>query len=359
MGKISVLLLEDNAGDAYLVKEQLKDIEGFDCKIDEAQYLKTAIELLQNNSYEAVLLDLMLPDSKGIETFFAINQQAPNTAIVVISALTEEALAIQAVQEGAQDYLAKGQMQPNTLYKTIQYAIERKSVTQQLIERTRELEAFNYTVSHDLKNPLNFIKGMSSLLLSKKRSQPLDEQDKICLERIHNSSLRMEQITKNLLDLSLAERSPISIEEVNLSEVALEVANNLRQQQPERQVKFAIALDIIAQADRQLIKLVLENLLGNAWKYTQNIAEPIIEFCLSSQISPAAYCIKDNGIGFAVSEADRLFIPFERLSNSRGFEGTGIGLATVKRIITRHQGEIWFDAQPDQGAIFKFTLNSD
>lgn len=363
MGSIDILLIEDNSGDIYLVKEQLRDIDNFDFKIVESQYLQSAIEILKEKSFDAILLDLMLPDSQGLETFFAVNRLAPHTAIIIISALSEENLALQAVREGAQDYLAKGKIQPNTLSITIQYAIERKSITEQLTKRTaeleylnQELEAFNYAVSHDLKNPLSFIKGMSSLLLTKKRSPALDAQDEMCIERIYKNSIRMEQITQNLLNLSQAQRSPMSIEDIDLSEMATEIVDALQQQQP-RQVKFTATRNIIATGDRQLLKLAFENIIGNAWKYTRNNPEPAIAFDAFDNESGTVYCVKDNGIGFNPQEAEQLFTPFKRLSNSKEYEGTGIGLATVKRIIDRHQGKIWFDAQLEQGASFMFTLN--
>lgn len=366
MSGINILLIEDNSGDVYLVKEQLRDIENFNFDIVESQYLATAAEILQQRSFDAILLDLMLPDSQGLETFFAVNKLAPDTAIVIISALSEKELALQAVREGAQDYLAKGKIQPNTLSITIQYAMERKNISEQLKKRTaeleylnQELEAFNYAVSHDLKNPLNFIKGMSSLLLTKKRSQPLEAQDKMCIERIQENSIRMEQMTKNLLSLSQVQRSPTTIEDVDLSELAVDAIETLKQQYPERKIEFTATPNILVSGDRQLLKLALENIIGNAWKYTQNNADAKIEFDTYKDESGIVYCVKDNGIGFNPQEAQQLFAPFQRLSNSKEYEGTGIGLATVKRIIDRHNGKIWFDAQPEQGASFMFTLNID
>ena len=361
---IRVLLLEDNSGDAYLIKQKLSELDDFKFEIVEAQYLETAIALLQKREFDAVLLDLMLPDSQGLETFFAVNQQTPGTAIIVISAMSEQDLAIQAVREGAQDYIAKGEMQSSVLSKTIQYAIERKSIAEQLRLRTaeleylnQELEAFNSAVSHDLKNPLSFIKGMSHLLLTKKRSPPMSEQDQMCIERIYQSSIRMQHITQNLLNLSQVQRSQISIESVNLSELVQEICDRLQQEQPERKVKTVIAKDVIATVDRQLFTLVLENLISNAWKYTQNCPDAIVEFGADQSLSDTYY-LKDNGIGFDPSEATELFQPFQRLSNSRNYEGTGIGLATVKRIIDRHYGQIWFEARSGQGATFWFSLNN-
>ena len=364
MSDINILLIEDNSGDVYLVKEQLRDIDDFKFKLVESQYLEQALAIIEENSFDAILLDLMLPDSQGLETFYAVNQITPDTAIVVISALSEKKLALQAVREGAQDYLAKGKIAPNTLHKTIQYAIERKSVTQQLQKRTtelehlnQELEAFSYAVSHDLKNPLSFIKGMSSLLLSRKRSPPLDAQDVMCIERIYNNSIRMEQITKNLLSLSQAQRLPMSMEDINLSELAIKVADTLQQRHPEREVKFIATPDIFATGDLELLTLLLENTIGNAWKYTQNNSNPTIEFGCNDSDCGTVYYIKDNGIGFDPQEAEQLFVPFQRLSNSKEYEGTGIGLATVKRIIDRHNGKIWFEAKPERGASFMFTLD--
>ena len=361
---ICVFLLEDNSGDAYLIKQQLSELDDLEFEIVEAQYLSDAIAILKERKFDAVLLDLMLPDSQGLETFFAIDRQTPDTAIIVISAMSEKDLAIQAVREGAQDYLAKGEIQSNTLSKTIRYAIERKSIAEQLRKRTaeleylnQELEAFNSAVSHDLKNPLSFIKGMSHLLLTKKRSSPLSEQDQMCIERIYQSSVRMQQITKNLLDLSRVQRSQISLEEVNLSDLIREICDRLQQEKPERQVNTVIAENAVAMVDRQLFTLVLENLISNAWKYTQNHDDPTIEFG-TDESQPNTYYLKDNGIGFDPQEASELFQPFQRLSNSRNYEGTGIGLATVKRIIDRHRGKIWFEARPEQGATFWFTLDN-
>lgn len=362
MERIEVLLLEDNSGDAYLVKDQLRNSSDLDFSIAEAQYLEQAVTLLGQQSFDVILLDLMLPDSQGLETFFAVNRHAPDTAIIVISAMSEKKLAIQAVKDGAQDYIPKGDIQPHTLVKTIQYAIERKSITEQLKKRTleleylnQELEAFSYTVSHDLKNPLSFIKGMSSLLLGKKRSRPLDAKDRLCIERIYKSSINMEQITKNLLSLSQAQRMQMSVGNINLSELVAEVADEL-QRQLKRQVNFIITPNIMVRGDQHLLKLAVENLIGNAVKYSQNTPNSLVEFGIKEDEEHVVYYIKDNGIGFRAEEATELFKPFRRLSNSKDFEGTGIGLATVKRVIDRHQGEIWFEAQPEQGACFFFTL---
>ena len=195
---------------------------------------------------------------------------------------------------------------------------------------------------------------MSSLLLSKQRPQPLEEQDRVCIERIHNSSVQMERITRNLLNLSLVQRSQMSIEQVDLSAMARDIVGQLREQNPERQVEFVASEDTLAYADPELINLALENIISNAWKYTKKSTEAKIEFGKSALAN--TYCVRDNGIGFDLNEAKELFAPFKRLSNSQEFEGTGIGLATVKRIIDRHQGKIWFEAEPKAGAAFFFTL---
>ena len=176
---------------------------------------------------------------------------------------------------------------------------------------------------------------MSSLLLGKKRSQPLNAQDKLCIERIYQSSIRMEQITKNLLSLSQAQRMEISFASIDLSELVGKVTEEL-QKQLEKRVSFIIAPNIMVQGDQQLLKLAVENLIGNAIKYSQNTPNSLVEFGMKEDGEHTVYYIKDNGIGFRAEEATELFTPFRRLNNSKDFEGTGIGLATVKRIIDRH-----------------------
>jgi signal transduction histidine kinase len=230
--------------------------------------------------------------------------------------------------------------------------------TTQLEAANKELEAFSYSVSHDLRAPLRSIDGFSQALLED-YGESLDEQAQHYLRRVRAGSQRMAELIDDLLMLSRMTRSEIRLETVALTALAQTIAAELRQVEPEREVKFVIAPDVTVQADRQLIRVALENLLGNAWKFTAKRSAARIEFgiCLQPDGQPA-YFVGDNGAGFDMAYADKLFGAFQRLHSPAEFSGTGIGLATVQRIIHRHGGRIWAEGVIEEGATFYFTLAS-
>jgi PAS domain S-box-containing protein len=227
--------------------------------------------------------------------------------------------------------------------------------TAQLEAANRELEAFSYSVSHDLRAPLRAIDGFSQALLQGYATS-LDSRGQHYLQRIRNNSQRMGELIDDLLELSRVTRRPMASETVNLSQIARDIIAKLQQAQPERQVEVAIAPDLVVRGDARLLRIALENLLDNAWKYTSNRDRASIEFGMHSGGDRPTYFIRDNGAGFDMTYADRLFGAFQRLHLERDFPGTGIGLATVQRIIRRHGGEIWAEAQSDCGATFQFYL---
>jgi len=227
---------------------------------------------------------------------------------------------------------------------------------QRVLERTSELESFCYSVSHDLRAPL---RGMScfSNILQEDFSDRLDDTGKECLERIKSAAVTMGQLIDDLLNLSRVTRAPLCREKVNLSALADKIVKILRENEPERRVEVAISEAIEADGDPNLIRLVLENLLGNAWKYTSKKVHPRIELGKHLLNRETVYFVSDNGIGFEAAHAPMLFRPFHRLQGAGEFEGHGIGLATVERIVTRHGGRIWAEGEVDKGAKFLFTLS--
>lgn len=230
-----------------------------------------------------------------------------------------------------------------------------KERTAQLVAANKELDSFSYLVSHDLQAPLRSISGFSDILLEE-YGDKLETQVKDCVERIHKASTRMGSLINELLQLSQINRSELHRQIVNLSEMALQIAEDLRQSKPERQVDFRISAAITADADTILIRSVLENLLGNAWKFTQYAANPVITFDAKQENGTTIYFVKDNGAGFNQEYAGKLFSPFQRLHASSEFEGTGIGLASVQGIIHRHGGKIWAEGKEGESATFYFTL---
>ncbi len=219
----------------------------------------------------------------------------------------------------------------------------------------KELEAFSYSVSHDLRAPLRAIDGFSRALLED-YSDSLDEEGKTYLQYVREGSRRMNQLIDDLLNLSRVTRWEIHREQVDLTDLVRVVAEGLQRTQPERRVEFEIAPGVVVDGDSRLLRVVTENLVGNAWKFTSKHSTARIQFGVTEYQGKRAYFIRDDGAGFDMAYADKLFGAFQRLHPNEEFDGTGIGLATVQRIIHRHGGEIWAEAKLAQGATFYFTL---
>jgi PAS domain S-box-containing protein len=221
----------------------------------------------------------------------------------------------------------------------------------------KELESFNYTVSHDLRSPLTSIGGFCELLLGLGKSH-LDDQCKSIIRHIGGTVRQMDQLIETLLNFSRISNREMNRETVNLSLLARTVTAQLKMSEPRRQVEFVIAERALTEGDAKLLREVLENLLDNAWKYTGKQEKARIEFGLAEKEGPTVYYVRDNGPGFDMTQAERLFIPFHRLHNREDFAGYGIGLSTAQRIIQRHGGRIWAEGEPGKGATFYFTLGA-
>lgn len=221
----------------------------------------------------------------------------------------------------------------------------------------KELEAFSYSVSHDLRAPLRAIDGFSRIILED-HAAALDAQGRSHFDRVRHAAQRMADLIDDLLDLSRIGRSAMRIADVDLSELAVDVVEQLRVSDPERLARVEIMPDLRTRGDARLLRLVVENLLGNAWKYTRRTAEAVIEFGAAQQDGVTVYTVADNGAGFDPAYVHKLFRPFQRLHRADEFEGTGVGLAIVARIVARHGGKIWTESQLGRGAKFHFTLDT-
>ena len=228
----------------------------------------------------------------------------------------------------------------------------------QLLSSNSELEAFCYSVSHDLRAPLRSIDGFSQALLDDYADR-LDDTGKQYLQRVRAGAQRMAALIDDLLTLSRITRAELERQSIDLSEMASSVANDLSRQDPARDVVFVIAPGLEAQADAQLMRTVLENLLGNAWKFTSGRSHARIEFGRTQANDASAFFVRDNGAGFDPAYAGRLFGAFQRLHAAAEFPGTGVGLASVQRVIYRHGGRVWAKSAVNQGATFFFTLLAD
>ena len=232
-----------------------------------------------------------------------------------------------------------------------------KQRTAELQATNKELEAFCYSVSHDLRAPLRNIDWFSQVLLDRYQTV-LDDKGKHYITRIRAGVQRMGELIEDLLALSRVTRTELKWTQVNLTAIVETIVENLKEAEPERHVQWKIASGVLAYGDQRLLTVALENLLGNAWKFTSQRRQACIEFNQSfdPETGQQIYWIKDNGTGFDMSYADKLFGVFQRLHSADVFPGTGVGLATVQRIIHRHGGKVWAVSAPDQGATFYFSL---
>lgn len=227
--------------------------------------------------------------------------------------------------------------------------------TAELVAANAELEAFSYSVSHDLRAPLRWIDGFTRAL-AEDHADELGPSGREYLRQLHESVERMTQLIDALLWLSQVTMRPIDREPVDLGAIAREIAAELEECEPERRVEWRIEGDLVVSGDGRLLRVLLDNLLRNAWKFTKDVPEAHIEVG-STEIQNERVCfVRDDGVGFEQGYADRLFRPFERLHPHDEFEGTGIGLALVRRIVVRHGGRVWAESRPDHGATFYFTL---
>ena len=218
-----------------------------------------------------------------------------------------------------------------------------------------ELKSFSYSVSHDLRSPLRTINGFNQAILED-YGHLFDHTARDYFNRVINASNHMGELIEVLLKLSRITRSDLHFTRINLSKMVEEISEELKIQQPDREVGISIEENLFVKGDITLLKVAMENLLGNAWKYTSRVETPHIKFGCETTNEETVYYIKDNGAGFSMEYAMDLFTPFKRLHTKEEFSGTGIGLATVQRIIQRHGGRIWAEAVENEGAKFNFTL---
>lgn len=229
--------------------------------------------------------------------------------------------------------------------------------TRELEVSNQELQAFSYSVSHDLRAPLRTIDGFS-LALEEDFADVLNDEGRDYIQRVRNGVQRMGTLIDALLQLSRVTRSEVQREQVNLSQLAVLIFDELRANDPKRSVKFTAEENVMAEADPRLMRVAFENLLGNALKFTSKTEAAEIRFGATSRGEQTVYSIRDNGAGFDMQYVDRLFTAFQRLHGDRDFKGSGIGLATVSRIVRRHSGEIWAEGETGKGASFFFTLTA-
>jgi signal transduction histidine kinase len=366
-GRPLVLVVEDNPEMSRYICETLSAEHRVTAAGDGREGLEKTLRLRP----DLVVTDLMMPGFSGSDMTQAIRARGEmdGIPILVLSARADDELRARLLREGVQDYLVKPFSSEELRARAVNL-VRLKRMREELQERAqrlrqsaaqlevayRELEAFSYSVSHDLRAPLRSISGFSRALLED-CADSLDERGRQHLARVLAAAKRLEQLIEDLLRLSRVTRASLRREQVDLSRIAREVvAEVLQHGVAERPAQVVVQDGMEVQGDAQLLRLALENLIGNAVKFTGKREQPRIEFGCTTQDGESAYFIRDNGAGFDMAHAEKLFSPFQRMHRESDFPGTGIGLATVQRIVQRHGGRIWAESAVEVGSTFYFTL---
>jgi len=320
---------------------------------------RAALDALANFQPDLLLTDVMMPRLDGIQLLRAVRAD-PRTRqlpVIFLSARAGEEAALEGIEAGADDYLVKPFAARELLARVrthVELSRARRDWAAHLERTNQELEAFSYSVSHDLRTPLRAIDGFSKAILTRNAAQ-LDEEGKQYLARVRKAASRMGELIDELLALSRVSRAPLRRQTTSLSALAERVAREQRELQPDHSVSLEVEPNLNVHADARLLEIALEKLLENSWKFTARRSDARVRVGRVTADKPTFY-VADNGAGFEQTYAHRLFQPFQRLHTDADFPGTGIGLAIVQRIIARHGGRIWAEGREGHGATFYFTL---
>ena len=358
--KPKILLVDDVEANLVALEALLSNL---DCELVRTTSGNEALRLLLKHEFAVMLLDVQMPEMDGYEVaYFARDNPATRQVpIIFVTALHEtKEHVLRGYDSGAFDLLFKP-IDPYILRSKVQIFLELFLSRQRLQEEIEahkrtlaEVEAFNYSVSHDLRAPLRPLDGFSEALLED-YGDKLDDKAKDYLNRIRSAAQRMGRLIEDLLELSRIGRVPVQRRPLDLSALAASIVAELRANEPGREIELVCEPKAEVAGDPRLLRIALENLLRNAWKFTRRHPRARIELGRMPG-AEAIFFIRDDGVGFDPAYAGRLFQPFHRLHPSDAFEGTGIGLAIVDRIVRRHGGRIWAESAPETGATFYFTL---
>lgn len=391
-------------GSQTYLDEVAEELRGDGYEVVKARSGEEAIDLLAVEQVDCILLDVHSPGLSGMQTCRRIRGSAVlrDVSIILLAAHDSREAMLEGINAGADDFVSKTasldvvKARVRAQLRRKQFETENRRVREELMRKdaqtqaarqvaeareellavvsakndelayslgelqrlNQELETFAYSVSHDLRQPLRGMDGFSRVLLER-YGDVLDEQGQHYLRRVRAGAQRMSDLIDGILMLSRVSRLPLQRSRVALDDMARRILQRLGDAEADRAVETVIAPGLVAQADPHLVESILENLIGNAWKFTMKRSDARIEIGATTSADPRTFLVRDNGAGFDMAYADKLFGPFQRLHDRAEYEGTGVGLATVQRIVHRHGGRIWVESAPNEGATFFFTLQPE
>jgi light-regulated signal transduction histidine kinase (bacteriophytochrome) len=374
---LNVLCLEDSPRDAEIMRELLIDA-GYELKMDCTAVEKEFVSFLRSHRYDIILSDFKLPGFDGFTALRWSVEICPDVPFICISGTVGEETAVELLKKGAVDYILKDRLVrlPSAIQRALDEAKEKEAhrlaveeiqklnaeLEQRVIERTvqlkaanKELEAFTYSVSHDLRAPLRAVDGFSRFVLEDYENK-LDSEGRRLLNLIRSNIQKMDQLITDLLALSRVTRCELNLSGIDMTQMAISMFNESAA--PDVNNKISLTVDPLPEAcaDPTYIRQVWANLIANAIKFSSKEKKPSIRICGRIENGFNVYCVKDNGVGFNPEYAHKLFGVFQRLHKSDDFEGTGVGLAIVQRIVHRHGGKVWAESEEGKGATFYFSL---
>ncbi|MES1147148.1 MAG: response regulator [bacterium] len=363
--KPKILVVDDERALLVAVTETLRDYDFLTTGFSTAS---EALQALEREEFDLLLSDLMMPEMDGITLMKRVLEMRPEMAVVIMTGQGTVETAVEAMKSGALDFILKP-FKASAAVPVLNRSLEirrlrqantellrrEREYTKELEVRNNELSTFCRAVAHDLRTPVGHVSGFTSILDFRYR-QLLDKDGNEALQSLMNASRTMINMIEGMLDLARVTDTKTDLVEVDFSQVAGVVSSELRQFRPEYAAEVKIEPGLKAVADPRFLEIALRNLIGNALKFTTHVSRAQINVGRDISKKNRPFYVKDNGPGFDPGRASDLFLPFERLHSEEEFEGTGIGLSTVYRVMERHGGSIWAESRPGEGATFYFTL---
>jgi two-component system sensor histidine kinase/response regulator len=353
--KLDILYIEDDEDHMILFMDVLSAIDSFFPVVTHRENLASGIEALADRDFDLVILDLGLAESQGLETLSRFIVHCPNTPIVVLTTNEDIQLSINAIKAGAQDFLVKGDISPNTLGRALRYAVERFEILNELEEKNQSLNTFAIAASHDLKTPLRNILLVIDFFRTD-YAEWLPPEGVDSLDKIQGAGTRLFSLIDSLMEFMKAETRLVNSGPVSIALCVQETLSLMSHiiEQTHAEISVDPNLPSVTGNEGLLIR-VFQNLIGNALKYIKGRA-PRIRVGAREEPHEIVIYVADNGIGIDEQYYERIFEPLKRLHTQQEYSGSGIGLAVCKRIVTAHDGRIWVESKPGEGSTFYFTL---